>query len=94
MLHSLLQFSSEKMIRTVQITEINFDLTLDDEDAWEIDDSEMLQESLQNGYIGQIFELEVPDDADDEEIEYELCEEVSESSGWCINSIDFRHILR
>ena len=82
------------MIRTVQITEINFDLTLDDEDAWEIDDPEMLQESLQNGYIGQTYELEVPDDADDEEIEYELCEEVSESSGWCINSIDFRHILR
>ena len=94
MLHSLLQFSSEKMIRTVQITEINFDLTLDDEDAWEIDDPEMLQESLQNGYIGQIFELEVSDDADDEEIAYELCEEVSDSSGWCINSIDFRHILR
>ena len=80
------------MIRTVQITEINFDLTLDDEDVWENDDPEMLQEQLQKGYIGRIFKVDVPDDADQEEIAYELCEEVSDASGWCINSIDFREV--
>jgi hypothetical protein len=82
------------MIRTVQITEIDFDLTLDDEDAWELDDPEMLQKQLQDGYTGQIFELEVTQDADDDEVVYELCEEVSAASGWCINSIDFRYVLK
>lgn len=80
------------MTRSVQITEINFDLTLDDEDAWENDDPEMLQERLQNGYIGRIFEVDVPDDADDEEIAEELCDVVSDASGWCINAIDFREV--
>ncbi len=82
------------MLRTVQITEIDFDLTLDEEDAWELDDPEMLQEQLQNGYTGQIYELEVEEDATDEEVAYELCEEVSAASGWCINSIDFRYVLK
>jgi hypothetical protein len=82
------------MFRTVQITNIDFDLTLDDEDAWELDDAEMLQKQLQDGYVGQIFELEVTQDADDAEVSYELCEEVSAASGWCINSIDFRYVLK
>jgi hypothetical protein len=81
-------------IRTVQILNIDFDLTLDDEDAWELDDPEMLQKQLQDGYKGQIFELEVEDDATDDEVSYELCEEVSAASGWCINSIDFRYVLK
>ncbi len=81
-------------IRTVQILNIDFDLTLDDEDAWELDDPEMLQERLQKGYTGQIFEVEVEDDATDDDVAYELCEEVSAASGWCINSIDFRYVLK
>jgi len=81
------------MIRTVQITEIDFDLTLDEEDAWELDDPELLQKQLQEGYTGQIFEVEVEDDADDDEVVEELLEEVSAASGWCINSIDFRYVL-
>ena len=68
----------------LQVTEIEFDLTLDEEDAWELDDPEMLQEQLQNNYIGQIFDVE------DEE---DLVEEITCQSGWCINSIDFRHCL-
>lgn len=82
------------MIRTVQITEIDFDLTLDDEDAWELDDPELLQQQLQEGYVGEVYELEVSDDADDDEVAEELCEEVSAVSGWCINSIDFRYVLK
>lgn len=81
------------MTRKVQITEINFDLTLDDEDAWELDDPELLQKQLQEGYVGRIFELDVEDDAEDYEVTEELLDEVSNASGWCINSIDFRYIL-
>jgi hypothetical protein len=80
-------------LRTVQILDIDFDLTLDDEDAWELDDPELLQKQLREGYKGQIFEVDVTDPTDDDEVSYELCEEVSAASGWCINSIDFRYIL-
>jgi hypothetical protein len=38
-------------------------------------------------------EVDVTDPTDDDEVSYELCEEVSAASGWCINSIDFRYIL-
>ena len=79
-------------IRTVQVTEISFDCSLDDSD-WTEQDQLETEEMLPKAYIGQIFEVEVTDDADDAEVAYELCEEVSCSSGWCINSIDFRYIL-
>jgi hypothetical protein len=81
-------------LRTVQILDIDFDLTLDEEDSWELDDPELLQKQLREGYTGRIFEVDVTDSADDDEVSYELCEEVSAASGWCINSIDFRYILR
>lgn len=77
----------------VQVTEIDFDLTLDDEDAWENDDPELLQKQLQDGYVGQIFDLDVTNPEDDAEVSYELCEEISAQSGWCINNIDFRYVL-
>lgn len=79
-------------IRTVQVTEISFDCSLDDED-WTEQDQLETEENLPKAYVGQIFEVEVTDDANDEEVAYELCEEVSSTSGWCIKSIDFRHIL-
>jgi hypothetical protein len=79
-------------IRTVQVTEISFDCSLDDSDWTEKDQLET-EEMLPKAYIGQIFEVEVTEDADDAEVAYELCEEVSSASGWCINSIDFRYIL-
>jgi len=43
-----------------------------------------LQESLQEEYVGQIWE------ADDED---DLVEELTCATGWCIKSIDYRHIL-
>ena len=77
------------MIRTVQITDISFDCSLDDLD-WTEQDQLELEERLPKHYIGQVYELEV----DDDEITEELLDEVSCDSGWCINSIDFRHILK
>jgi hypothetical protein len=80
-------------IRTVQITDISFDCSLDDSDWTEKDQLET-EEMLPKAYIGQVFELEVSDDANDYEVTEELLEEVSCSSGWCINSIDFRYVLK
>ena len=67
-----------------QITSIDFDF----EDDWENlppnqltkeEQSEIVEET-----IGQIWE------ADDED---DLVEEITCATGWCINSIDYRHIL-
>lgn len=80
------------MIRTVQITDISFDCSLDDSD-WTEQDQIETEEKLSTEYTGMVVELDVSDDADDEELVDELLEEVSCSTGWCINSINFRHIL-
>ena len=66
-----------------QITEIEFDCSLDDDD-WTEQDQLETEEFLPSRYIGQVWE------ADNEE---DLVEEISCASGWCIRSIDYRHIL-
>ena len=64
-----------------QITEIEFDLDCDaaDEELTEQD-----RVDLYADYIGAIWEAE---DADD------LIDEITTASGWCILSIDYRHVL-
>ena len=62
-----------------QITKIHFDLDSDD-----LIQQPNLQESLQEEYVGQIWE------ADDED---DLVEELTCATGWCIKSIDYRHVL-
>jgi len=61
-----------------QITGIEFDF--DDEDEMDAYDKDRLASQT----IGQIW------DADDED---DLVEEITCATGWCIKSIDYRHIL-
>lgn len=61
-----------------QVTYIEFD-TQDDDEMTAYD-----KDKLNSEYIGTIW------DADDEE---DLVEEITCASGWCIKSIDYRHIL-
>jgi hypothetical protein len=61
-----------------QITGIEFDF--DDEDERDAYDKDRLASQT----IGQIW------DADDED---DLVEEITCATGWCIKSLDFRHIL-
>ena len=68
----------------VQITEINFDCSLDDSD-WSESDQVTTEERLSQVYVGQFWE------ADDEE---DLIDEISTASGWCIKSIAYRHVLK
>ena len=78
MLHSLLQFSSEEVM-LYQITDIQFDF--DDED--ELDDdykSDLIDEA-----VSQIWE------ADDED---DLVDEITVATGWCIKSLNYRHVLK
>ena len=66
-----------------QITDIEFDCSLDDDD-WTEKDQYETEENLPKSYIGTIW------DADDED---DLVEEISCASGWCIKFIDYRHVL-
>ena len=68
-----------------QITSIQFDCSLDDEEGWDESDQIMTEERLSDVYTGQIW------DADDEE---DLIDEISTASGWCIKELDYRIILK
>ena len=60
-----------------QVTAIEFDF--DDEELSSYDKDEITSQ-----YVGDVWE------ADDEE---DLVEEITAASGWCIKSIDYRHVL-
>ena len=64
----------------LKITGIEFDLT---DDCDENIDTELLQERLQNVYVGQFW------DVDDD---LELVDLISDKSGWCVNSINYKEI--
>jgi len=66
------------MTMKLQITGIEFDLN-DDYDI----DTEMLQDQLQRGYIGQVWTVDEED---------ELVDLISDKSGWCVNSIQYEQI--
>ena len=65
-----------------QITGIEFDLN-DDYDCGEDIDTEILQDQLQRGYIGQVWTVDEED---------ELVDLISDKSGWCIKSIQYEQI--
>ncbi len=62
-----------------QVTDIEFDFESDDEELDAFNRGIITDET-----IGQIW------DADDEE---DLVEEITCATGWCIKSIDYRHVL-
>ena len=67
-----------------QITEIEFDFDEYD-DAYPDELYDTYKQQVTDETIGQIW------DADDEE---DLIDEISTASGWCIKSIDYRHVLK
>jgi hypothetical protein len=62
-----------------QVTQIEFDFEMED-DEYPSDD---YQQQLTKEVIGLW-------DADDED---DLVEEITSATGWCIKSIDYRHVL-
>ena len=75
-----------------QITAIEFDCSLEDDifdegadpsEYWTESDRINTEQKLAEEYISQILE------ADDEE---DLVEEITDATGWCIKSIDYRHV--
>jgi len=76
--HSLVLCPQMEM--NYQVTEIEFDF----DDAADEELTEQDRIDLYDDYIGTFWEA---DDGDD------LVEEITAASGWCIKSIDYRHIL-
>jgi hypothetical protein len=72
---------------TLQVTEVSFDF--DDEDF-----TEEQQRDVIDSVVGNVFEVEVDDDDDDFAIADVLVEEVTDYTGWCVFSLDYRHILK
>ena len=65
-----------------QVTKIEFDFDsdiLDTEEMTDEDCQEIIDETISTTW-----------DADDED---DLIEEITSATGWCINSIDYRHVL-
>ena len=71
---------------TLQVTEVLFDF--DDED-FTLEE----QQSVIDDVLGNVFEVEVDDANDDREVADALVEEVTDYAGWCVCSLDFRHVL-
>jgi len=65
-----------------QVTAIEFDFDDDYAEGWENDP--IPQQEIIDETIGQIWEV---DDEDD------LVDEITCATGWCIKSIDYRHVL-
>ena len=72
---------------TLQVTEVSFDF--DDEDFTVEEQQEVI-----NSVVGNVFEVEVDDDDNDEDIANCLVEEVTDYTGWCVFGLDFVHILK
>ena len=68
-----------EVLMLFQVTEIDFDFT-DSEGTISEDE----QKRFVDATVGQIWE------ADDEE---DLVEEITSATGWCINSLNFQHVL-
>ena len=71
---------------TLQVTEVLFDF--DDEDFTPEE-----QQAVVDDVLGNVFEVEVDDANDDREVADALVEEVTDYAGWCVCSLDFRHVL-
>ena len=66
-----------------KITDIQFDCSLDSDDGtrW---NQRVLERELREDYVGTVWEAANEED---------LIDELTTASGWCINSIEYLHIL-
>ena len=67
----------------LQVTEVSFDFDDDDFTPEE-------QQSVVDSVLGNTYQVEV-DDEDD--VADALVEEVTDATGWCVISLNFRHVL-
>jgi hypothetical protein len=73
-------------ILTLQVTEVLFDF---DDDDFTPEEQELVTDSV----IGNVFEVEVLNPNDDDEIADVIVEEVTDYAEWTVVSLNYRHIL-
>jgi hypothetical protein len=71
---------------TLRVTEVSFDF--DDED-FTVEE----QQSVVDSVVGNTFEVEVDDGDGDDEIADVLVETVTDLTGWCVYSINYRQVV-
>ena len=71
---------------TLQVTEVLFDF--DDEDF-----TPEQQQEVVDSVLGNVFEVEVLNPNDDDELADVLVEEVTDFAEWCVVSLNYRHVL-
>ena len=70
---------------TLQLTEVQFDFD-------DLDFTPEQQQEVVDSVVGETFDVEV-DDADDErEVADALVESVTDLTGWCVCSLNYRHV--
>jgi len=71
---------------TVQVTEVLFDF---DEEDFTPEQQQWVVDSV----LGNVFEVEVLNPSDDDEIADVLVEEVTDYAEWNVVSLNYRHVL-
>jgi hypothetical protein len=71
---------------TLQVTEVLFDF---DDDDFPLKEQQLITDSV----LGNVFEVEVFDPNNDDEIADAIVEEVTDYAEWTVVSLNYRHIL-
>ena len=76
-----------QLMMTFQVTDINFDFSDDIGDGDTMDDflTDEYKQEVYDEVVGNIWEACDEDD---------LIDEITTATGWCVNSIDYQHILK
>ena len=70
---------------TLQVTEVQFDF---DEEDFTLEE----QESVIDSVVGNTYEVEVDDANDEREVADALVECVTDLTGWCVVSLNYRQV--
>jgi len=71
---------------TLQVTEVLFDF---DDDDFTPEEQQLVTDSV----VGNVFEVEVLNPNDDDEIADVIVEEVTDYAEWNVVSLNYRHVL-
>jgi hypothetical protein len=69
----------------LHVTEVLFDF----DDDFPLEE----QQSVVDSVLGNTYQVEVLNPNDDDEIADVLVEEVTDATGWCVVSLNYRHVL-
>ena len=71
---------------TLQVTEVLFDF---DEEDFPLEEQQAVVDSV----LGNVFEVEVFDENNLDEVADAIVEEVTDFTQWCVVSLNYRHVL-